>query len=80
MNKMIGFFIAAFAIVHSFFNGAFLVKRLRHDFDFGEKKHKTHMTLVKDSLDETLDGSGNPEPKSGSAKIIDSREELYPRL
>tara|TARA_R110002033_G_scaffold160897_1_gene197358 strand:- start:46 stop:945 length:900 start_codon:yes stop_codon:yes gene_type:complete len=63
-----------------FFNGAFLVKRLRHDFDFGEKKHKTHMTLVKDSLDETLDGSGNPEPKSGSAKIIDSREELYPRL
>ena len=63
-----------------FFNGAFLVKRLRHDFDFGEKKHKTHMTLVKDSLDETLDGSGNAEPKGGSAKIIDSREELYPRL
>ena len=38
------------------------------------------MTLVKDSLDETLDGSGNAEPKGGSAKIIDSREELYPRL
>ena len=57
-----------------------MIDFLMEHFDFGEKKHKTHMTLVKDSLDETLDGSGNPEPKSGSAKIIDSREELYPRL
>ena len=64
-----------------FFNGAFLIKRLRHDFDFGDKKHKTHMTLVKDSLEESLDGpDDNFEPKSGSATIIDTIDELYPRL
>ena len=65
-----------------FFKGAFLVKRLRHDFDFGDKKHKTHMTLVKDSLEDTLDGPDDnfePKPKS-SARIIDTIEELYPRL
>jgi len=65
-----------------FYKGAFLVKRLRHDFDFVDKKHKTHMTLVKDSLSETLDGpSDNFEPKpTGSAKIIDTLSELYPQL
>tara|TARA_R100001377_G_C3186083_1_gene108619 strand:+ start:132 stop:1580 length:1449 start_codon:yes stop_codon:yes gene_type:complete len=65
-----------------FFKGAFLVKRLRHDFDFADKKHKTHLTLVKDSLEESLDGPDDnfePKPKS-SAKIIDTLEELYPRL
>ena len=65
-----------------FYKGAFFVKRLRHDFDFGDKKHKTHMTLVKDSLDKSLDGpDDNFEPKpSGSAKVIDTLDELYPRL
>ena len=40
------------------------------------------MTLVKDSLEDTLDGPDDnfePKPKS-SAKIIDTLEELYPRL
>ena len=40
------------------------------------------MTLVKDSLDKSLDGpDDNFEPKpSGSAKVIDTLDELYPRL
>ena len=58
----------------------FLVKRLRHDFDFGDKKHKTHITLVKDSLEETLDGpEDNPEPKpKKSARLFEDREDFYP--
>jgi len=54
-----------------FYKGMFFVKRLRHDFDFGDKKHKTYMTLVKDSLEETLDGPKDnfePKPKTSLTK------------
>jgi len=63
-----------------FYKGMFLVKRLRHDFDFGEKKHKTHLTLVKDSLEETLDGpENNPEPKPKKfGGLVEDREDFYP--
>ena len=65
-----------------FYKGMFLVKRLRHDFDFGEKKHKTFLTLVKDSLEETLDGpEDNPEPKpKKSAGLFEDREDFYPDI
>ena len=65
-----------------FYKGMFFVKRLRHDFDFGDKKHKTHMTLVKDSLEETLDGPEDnfePKPKNSSSPI-DKLEDFYPNL
>ena len=39
-----------------FYQGVFLVKRIKHEFDFGEKKHGSILTLVKDSLSEKLDG------------------------
>ena len=65
-----------------FYKGAFFIKRLRHDFDFGDKKHKTHLTLVKDSLEETLDGpEDNPEPKpKKSAGLFEDREDFYPNI
>ena len=65
-----------------FYKGMFFVKRLRHDFDFGDKKHKTHMTLVKDSLEESLDGPEDnfePKPKK-SPKPIEKFEDFYPNL
>ena len=47
---------------------------------FGEKKHKTFLTLVKDSLEETLDGpEDNPEPKpKKSGGLFEDREDFYP--
>ena len=65
-----------------FYKGMFFVKRLRHDFDFGDKKHKTYMTLVKDSLEESLDGPEDnfePKPKK-SPKPIEKLEDFYPNL
>jgi hypothetical protein len=65
-----------------FYKGMFLVKRLRHDFDFGDKKHKTYMTLVKDSLEESLDGPEDnfePKPKK-SATFYEEIEDFYPNL
>ena len=65
-----------------FYKGMFFVKRLRHDFDFGDKKHKTHMTLVKDSLEESLDGPEDnfePKPKK-SATFYEELEDFYPNL
>ena len=65
-----------------FYKGMFFVKRLRHDFDFADQKHKTYMTLVKDSLEETLDGPEDnfePKPKK-SAIYIDKLEDFYPNL
>ena len=63
-----------------FYKGAFFIKRLRHDFDFGEKKHKTFLTLVKDSLEKSLDGpEDNPEPKpKKSGGLFEDREDFYP--
>jgi hypothetical protein len=65
-----------------FYKGIFFVKRLRHDFDFGDKKHKTHMTLVKDSLEETLAGpEDNFEPKPKKSAIFkETLEDFYPNL
>ena len=65
-----------------FYRGMFLVKRLRHDFDFGDKKHKTYLTLVKDSLEETLDGpEDNTEPKpKNSGGTFQDREDFYPNI
>ena len=47
----------------SFYKGAFLIKRIRHDFNHGAGLHETRMILVKDSITEILDNSGPPEPK-----------------
>jgi len=63
-----------------FYKGMFFVKRLRHDFDFGQKKHKTFLTLVKDSLEESLDGPEDnfePKPKK-SAVFHEELEDFYP--
>ena len=68
--------------VDRFYQGAFLVKRIKHSFDFGEKKHKSILTLVKDSLPKKLDGPKNqvePKPKK-SINVISRKEAFYPQL
>jgi len=65
-----------------FYKGMFFIKRLRHDFDFSDKKHKTYMTLVKDSLEESLDGPDDnwePKPKK-SAIFYEKLEHFYPNI
>ena len=47
-----------------FYSGKFLIKKLYHSFDFGERKHKTILTCVKDSLEKPLENcEGQTEPK-----------------
>lgn len=48
------------------YQGPFLVKRIRHDFDFANKKHEMGLTLVKDSVGQELENGGNAaaEPRS----------------
>jgi len=65
-----------------FYKGMFFVKRLRHDFDFSNKKHETLMTLVKDSIEDSLDGPEDnfePKPKK-SATFYEELEDFYPNL
>ena len=65
-----------------FFQGVFLIKSINHSFDFGEKKHKSILTLVKDSLPKKLDGpKGQVEPKPQKAlNIVSDKETFYPQL
>ena len=65
-----------------FYKGMFFITRLRHDFDFADRKHKTYMTLVKDSLEDTLDGpEDNFEPKPKKSPIFyEKREDFYPNM
>ena len=48
-----------------FYKGPFLIKKIRHEFVASENpKHKMHMQLVKDSLEEKLDIGGFIEPSA----------------
>ena len=56
----------------------FFIKRIRHDFDFTEAKHKTHLTLVKDSLEDSLDGpEDNWEPKPKKQGLLFNKEDDF---
>jgi hypothetical protein len=54
------------------YQGPFLVKRIRHDFDFAGKKHEMGLFLVKDSVGEELENGGNAaaEPRSKTKGIV----------
>ena len=62
-----------------FYQGVFLVKSIKHEFDFGAKKHESVITLVKDSLSEKLEGPNDQyEPKPEKVPtVISDREVLY---
>ena len=61
-----------------FYKGMFFIKRIRHDFDFTEAKHKTHLTLVKDSLEDSLDGpEDNWEPKPKKQGLLFNKEDDF---
>jgi len=54
-----------------YLSGRFLIKSLRHMFDFSEKKHTCAMTLVKDSINSELPLDDLAiEPKAESRGII----------
>jgi len=61
-----------------FYKGPFLIKNIRHDFDFSKspQKHTMIMSLVKDSIEEPLDGPlDNYEPfAQGDVTIIKQKE------
>ena len=63
-----------------FYQGVFLIKRIKHEFDFALAKHKSYLTLVKDSLSEQLDGPKDQfEPKPDKkARVISDKETFYP--
>ena len=57
-----------------FYQGVFLVKKVKHEFDFTVSKHASILTLVKDSLSEKLEGPKDqyePKPETSSTLISD---------
>ena len=54
-----------------FYRGPFLIKTIRHDFtpSSSPQKHKMHLSLVKDSLEEELSDAGPIEPAAKSTKV-----------
>ena len=55
-----------------FYNGPFLIKRIRHDFLMNQSppKHIMSMNLVKDSLEEELDVTGPVEPTDIKSTVV----------
>ena len=55
-----------------FYQGPFLIKRIRHDFNMATtpRKHEMSMNLVKDSLEEELGAGDIDEPKAESSVVI----------
>jgi len=65
-----------------FYQGVFLVKRIKHEFDFASKKHTSYITLVKDSLAKELDGPKDlfePKPEK-KASVFKNKETFYPQV
>ena len=61
-----------------FYQGAFIIKRIKHEFDFSDKKHTSFLTLVKDSLTEKLAGpNGQYEPKPEKLPTVISEKEIF---
>ena len=60
-----------------FYQGSFLIKKIRHDFMFtsSPQKHRMYMNLVKDSLqEELLAPADNIEPSSKEESLITNYE------
>ena len=56
-----------------FYNGPFLIKRIRHEFIMtsSPRKHQMYISLVKDSLPTRLGAGGPPEPSSPTKAPLD---------
>jgi len=61
-----------------FFNGNFLVKKIRHDFDFSEMRHEMVLSVVRDDLAVELEGTSNSHEyiNKPSAPTVDT-ENFY---
>ena len=65
-----------------FYQGVFLVKKVKHEFDFTINKHASILTLVKDSLSEKLEGPKDqyePKPETSST-VISDKTILYAQI
>ena len=65
-----------------FYQGVFLVKKVKHEFDFTINKHASILTLVKDSLSEKLEGPKDqyePKPET-SSPVISDKTILYAQI
>ena len=65
-----------------FYQGVFLVKKVKHEFDFTVSKHASILTLVKDSLSEKLEGPKDqyePKPETSST-VISDKTILYAQI
>ena len=67
-----------------FYQGVFLVKKIKHQFYFGRerKDHTSIITLAKDSLAEKLDGPKDlfePKPDK-NASVFENKETFYPQI
>ena len=66
-----------------FYQGSFLIKKIRHDFTFtsAPQKHKMYMNLVKDSLqEELLAPADNIEPSSEEKSFVTNYDYSYSGL
>ena len=62
------------------YSGEFLVKRVRHDFDYVLRTHKTDYVLVKDSVEELFPNDKDEDLINNSRNsFISSKDDFYPK-
>ena len=62
------------------YKGEFLVKRVRHDFDYTLRSHRTNYVLVKDSIETAIPDDGEDEfSPSAKNSYFEDKETFYPK-
>jgi len=61
------------------YKGEFLVKRVRHDFDYVLRSHRTNYVLVKDSVEQLFPDDGEEIIFTAKNEFIEDQDTFYPR-
>ena len=61
------------------YKGEFLVKRVRHDFDYTLRSHRTNYVLVKDSIETAIPDDGEETIFSAKNSYFEDKETFYPK-
>ena len=61
------------------YKGEFLVKRVRHDFDYVLRSHRTNYVLVKDSIETAIPDDGEETIFSAKNSYFEDKETFYPK-